>query len=165
MTESLAKQCDEVRLNHYLDGELGTTEIKWMEAHLNDCADCRKKAKTIVAFTQAFRQRVEEAAETVDFVALEKGVLQKTLPRYISRSIFANVLDVLKFLIPIALITGFLLFFIYTRYIAEQKPSPGAIIESFSGKVDPVIVFETENRDTVIWFNEETDQESGQDAL
>lgn len=165
MTDPYTKTCDEVRLNLYLDGELGDNESQWMDAHLKDCAVCRQKAKAIVAFTQALRQRVQDSVDLVDFKILEKEVLKKTFPHHMPRSIFGNIFDALKFLGPIAIIAGILLFFIYTRYIADPAPAPSALIDSFSGKVDSLMIFETENKETILWYNEKTDPESGRDAL
>lgn len=165
MTDPYTKTCDEVRLNLYLDGELGDNETQWMDAHLKDCTVCRQKAKTIVAFTHAFRQRVKDSADLIDFKILEKEVLKKTLPRYVPRSIFGNILDALKFLGPIAIIAGFLIFFIYTRYIADSAPAPSAIIDSFTGNVESLMIFETESQETILWYNEKTDPESERDAL
>ena len=166
MTEHYEKSCDEVRLNLYLDGELGANETKWMDAHLKDCSDCRQKATTIVAFTRTFQRRVQDAADTIDFKALEKQVIKKTLPRYVKQSAFTNVLDAMKFIAPVTLIAGFLLFFIYTQYIDKPGPVPSAIINSFTGSVSSVMIFETpENRETILWYNEETDMESENDAV
>jgi predicted anti-sigma-YlaC factor YlaD len=165
MTDPYAKSCDEVRLNLFLDGELGDHETQWMDAHLKDCPDCRQKATTVVAFTRAFRRRVQDAVDTTDFVALEKEIIKKTLPRYVPRSALANVLDAMKFFLPITLIAGFLLFFIYTRFMVNPAPVPSAIIESFSGSVTSVMIFETETRETILWYNEKTDMESENDAV
>lgn len=166
MSDPLAKSCDDVRLNLYLDGELGENESDWMVAHLKDCMACRKKATTIVAFTRAFRRRVQDAAGTIDFVALEKQVLQKTLPRHLPRNVFTNFLDAIKSLLPAALLAAFLLFFIYTHYIDKPEPVPSAIINSFSGAVSSVMIFETPgSRETILWYTEKTDMESRQDAL
>jgi predicted anti-sigma-YlaC factor YlaD len=166
MTDPYAKTCDEVRLNLYLDGELGVNEAAWMEAHLKDCSACRRQATTIMAFTHAFQRRVQDAADTIDFVALEKQVIRKTLPRYILKSAFSSFLASMKYYVPATLIAGFLLFFIYTHYIAKPMPVPSAIINSFTGSVSSVMIFETpETRETILWYNEKMDMESEQDAV
>ncbi len=167
MNDPLAKSCDEIRLNLYLDGELGDNETEWMEAHLKDCSACRKTAATVVAFTRAFRRRVKDATNTIDFVALEKQVIKKTLPRYVPQSAFANFFNVIKFWFPATLFAGFLLFFIYTNFIAKPAPVSSAIINSFSGSVTSVMIFETPGkRETILWYNQDTDtnMESGRDA-
>jgi hypothetical protein len=165
MTEPLDKTCDEVRLSLYLDGELGENETGWMDAHLKDCAVCHQKAATTVAFAQAFRRRVKAAADTIDFVALEKQVIKRTLPRYVPRSALVSFLDAMKIGIPALLVAGGLLFFIYTQYIANPEPEPSAIIHSFTGSVSSVMVFETaETRDTILWYQTETDMQNEHDA-
>jgi hypothetical protein len=166
MSDPFAKSCDDIRLNLCLDGELGGNESDWMVAHLKDCKACRQKAATIVAFTRAFRRRVQDAADTIDFVALEKQVIQNTLPRYVPRSVFTNILDAVKYLAPTTLLAAFLLFFIYTHYIDKPEPVPSAIINSFSGAVSSVMIFETPGtRETILWYTEKTDMESEHDAL
>ena len=165
MNDPLAKSCDDIRLNLYLDGELGENETEWMDAHLQDCLDCRQKASAIVAFTQAYRQRVKDVADTIDFVALEKQVIKTTLPRYVPRSPLAGFFDAMKYIVPAILLAGLLLFFIYTHYIARPDPVPSAIIYSFNGAVSTVMLFETpETRETILWYNEDSDMESEHDA-
>ena len=165
MTDAYSKTCDDVRLNLYLDGELGDNEMAWMEAHLKDCPKCRDQASTIIFFTKEFRRRVKDAADAVDFKALEKKVLTQALPRYASRSPFSNFLASLKYVIPATLTAGVALFFVYTTYIAPPTPVPSAIINSFTGSVSSVMIFETpETRQTVLWYNEADDVESEQNA-
>ena len=168
MSDPFSKSCDDVRLNLYLDGELGKNESEWMDAHLKDCTSCRKKAATTVAFTRAFRRRVQDAADTVDFVALEKEVIKKTLPRYVPPNAFMGFWNAMKYIIPAALSAGFLLFYIYTHYIDNPAPVPSAIIESVSGTVSSIMIFEAPGtRETIVWFTEktDTDMESEHDAL
>jgi predicted anti-sigma-YlaC factor YlaD len=166
MTEPYAKACDEVRLNLYLDGELGDNETAWMEAHLKDCSSCRRQVTTIMAFTRAFRRRVQDAADTIDFVALEKQVIKKTLPRYIPLSTFSSFLASMKYFIPATLLAGMLLFFIYTHFIDKPMPVPSAIINSFTGSVSSVMILETpETRETILWYNEDKVMESEHDAV
>ena len=165
MTDSSTETCDDVRLNLYLDGELGANETAWMQAHIKDCSACRKKAATLVAFTRAFRRRTQDAADTIDFVALEKQVIKKTLPRYLTRSPLSGLLNALKVAVPSTLLAGFVLFFIYTHYIAPPVSVPSAIINSFTGSVSSVMIFETpETRETILWYNDDTDPESDHDA-
>lgn len=165
MTDPYAKSCDEVRLNLYLDGELGDHETDWMDAHLKDCPECRQKAATMVAFSHACRQRIEDAADTIDFVAIEKQVIKRTLPRYVPRSAVNSFLHAMKYGVPAILCAGFMLFFIYTQYIAKPSPVPSAIINSFTGSVSSVMIFETpETREIILWYNEKTDMESEHDA-
>jgi hypothetical protein len=56
---------------------------------------------------------------------------------------------------------GLLIFFAYTNFVAKPAYVPSAIIKSFSGSMSSVMVFETpETRQTILWYNEETDEES-----
>ena len=165
MKDPYANTCDEVRLNLYLDDELGENEAAWMEAHLKDCLSCSRQAKTIIAFSRQFQSRVRDAADTIDFVALEKQVIKKTLPRYTPQSALSSFWSAMKYFVPSTVIAGFLLFFIYSHYIAQPEPVPSAIIKSFTGTVSSVMIFETpETRETILWYNEKTDMESEHDA-
>ena len=60
---------------------------------------------------------------------------------------------------------GFLLFYIYTHFIAKPAPVPSALIDSFTGAVSTVMVLETpETRETILWYSEDTDMESVHNA-
>lgn len=166
MTDPYAKPCDEIRLNLYLDGSLGANEMAWMDAHLKDCPSCRRQAALLSGFAENFRRRVQQATDAVDLVALEKQVLTKTLLRHRSPNSFAHFLTWMKYIIPISLTAGLLVYFVHTTYIVKSSPVPSAIINSFTGSVSSVMIFETpETRQTILWYHEETDVESDQDAV
>jgi hypothetical protein len=166
VTDPYAKTCDDVRLNLYLDGDLGDSETAWMEAHLKDCPSCRRQAATLTAFAQAFRERVHQAADTVDFVGLEKKILTQTLPRHRPPSRLLTFMASMKYILPATLAAGVLIFFVYANYMVKPAPVPSAIINSFTGSVSSVMIFETpETRQTILWYNEATDMEGEHDAL
>ena len=157
MTDPYAKSCDDVRLNLYLDGDLGASEMAWMEAHLKDCPSCRHQVAVLDDFAQDVRHRIQQAMNTVDFVGLEKQVLTQTLPRHRTQKSTFSFRAAMTYLIPATLVAGLLIFFYHTRYISRSTPAPSAIINSFTGTVSSVMIFETaETRQTILWYNEGT---------
>lgn len=166
MTHPYSNACDDVLLDRYLDGDLGAEEKAQVTAHLDDCPTCRRQAAAMTAFSQALRDRVERAADSVDFMALEKQVLIKALRQHRSRGGFSRLMASLKYTIPAAVTVGMLLFFAYPTFMATPTPVPSAIINSFTGSVSSVMIFETpETRQTILWYNEEPDVESDQNAV
>lgn len=162
MTNIQSSSCDDALLSRYLDGDLGPDEKKGMEDHLQRCETCRRQLAFFSDFSQDFRNHVQQETDRVDFTPLEKEVINKALhQRYYKRgpsSFFAS----LKFAVPAAAVACLLLFFSYTRFAVEPVPTaPSAIINSFTGSMTSVMIFETpETRQTILWYNEEPDAES-----
>lgn len=158
--------CDGDLLDRYLDGDLSADEKVQMTAHLDSCPTCRRQAATLNAFSQGFRDRVEQAAESVDFMALEKQALTSVLRQHRSRGGLSTFLASLKYVLPAAATAGLLLFFAYPDLMDRPAPVPSAIINSFTGSVSSVMIFETpETRQTILWYNEDPDVESDQNAV
>lgn len=111
MTHPFADACDEIRLDRYLDGDLDAGEMAQMEAHIAGCLQCRRQLAALTAFSQNLRERVHDAANSVDFVALEKQVLNKALRQYRSRGGLSRFIASLKYTIPATVTAGMLLFF------------------------------------------------------
>ncbi|MBC2712768.1 MAG: zf-HC2 domain-containing protein [Desulfosarcina sp.] len=166
MTNPYSNACDEALLDRYLDGDLSADEKARMEAHLEGCRQCRRQVAAIAAFSQDLRDRVQQATDSVDFMALEKQVLNKALRQRRSRGGLSTFIGSLKYTIPAAATAGLLLFFAYSNYMPKTAPVPSAIINSFTGSMSSVMIFETpETRQTILWYNEDTNTESEQDAV
>ncbi|BBO80344.1 anti-sigma factor family protein [Desulfosarcina ovata] len=157
--------CDEALLNRYLDGQLDPMEQQRMESHLAHCRECRRQVAILSGFSRGLCRRIEQASETVDFSALEKEVVIKALRP--SRAVGGNpLLAAMKFLVPMAATAGVLLFFAHSHFLAKPDVGPSAIINSFTGSMSSVMIFETPNtHQTILWYNETTDAESEQDAV
>ncbi len=165
MTRSYPNDCDETRLDRYLEGELAAGEKARMEAHFEACQPCRRQAAAMATFSQDFRDRVQHAAESVNYVALEKQVLTKALRQHRSRSGFSRFVASLKYAVPVAMTAGLLIFFAYSHFRVKPAPLPSAIINSFTGSMSSVMIFETpETRQTILWYTEDTNVESEQHA-
>jgi anti-sigma factor RsiW len=166
MTDQYSSACDGDLLDRYLDGDLGAEEKAGMAAHLDGCPKCRRQAAAMNAFTRGLRDRVEQAADSVDFMGLEKQVLTKALRQHRSRGGFPTFMASLKYIIPAAVTACLLLFFAFPDFISKSAPVPSAIINSFTGSVSSVMIFETpETRQTILWYNEDSDVESDQNAV
>jgi anti-sigma factor RsiW len=165
MTQPDGSACDGVLLDRYLDGDLGAEEKTQMTAHLDACPDCRRQAAVMTAFSQGLCDRVEQATDSVDFMALEKQVLIKALRPQRSSGGFSKFVAALKYILPVAATACLVLFFAYPDFSAKTTPAPSAIINSFTGSVSSVMIFETpEKRQTILWYNEESVVESDQHA-
>ena len=166
MTHPDLNACDPILLDRYLDNDLDDGEKAQVKAHIAGCRQCRSQAATLTAFSQNFRDRVQHAADSVDFIALEKQVLNKALGQYRSRGGLSRLIASLKYIIPATVTAGLLLFFAYSTYDLKAPPVPSAIINSFTGSMSSVVIFETpETRQTILWYTEETDVESEPDAV
>jgi anti-sigma factor RsiW len=166
MIHPQASACDDTLLDRYLDGDLDAEEKARMKAHLEHCRDCRHQVAAMTAFSDDLRDRVEQATESVDFMALEKAVLTRALRQRCSRGGFSTVVASLKYIIPVAVTACLLLFFAYPALMSSPASAPSAIINSFTGSVSSVMIFETpETRQTILWYNEDPDVESDQNAV
>jgi len=166
MTIPYSNACDEILLDRYLDGDLDAGEKTRMEAHLEDCRQCRRQVAAMAAFSQDLRDRVQQAADSVDFMALEKKVLNKALRQHGSRGGFSTFIASLKYTIPVTVTAGLLFFFAYSNYLVQPVPVPSAIINSFTGSMSSVMIFETpETRQTILWYTEDTDVEREPNAV
>ncbi len=166
MTHPDPNACDDIRLDRYLDGDLDAGEMAQMKTHVAGCRRCCRQADALRAFSQNVRDRIHLAADSVDFMALEKEVFNKALRQYRSQGGLSRFIAALKYTIPATVTAGLLLFFAYSNYVLKPPPVPSAIINSFTGSMSSVMIFETpETRQTILWYTEETDVESEQNAV
>ena len=161
MIDLLSNICNEALLYRYLDDELTTDERSWLTAHLETCLACTSQLRALTSFSEKLRDRVEQATDAVDFTALEKSVLNTALRERYARGGTARLFTSLKYIIPATVTAGLLIFFGYTQFTPQQATGPSAIINSFTGSMSSVMIFETpETRQTILWYNEDTDVES-----
>ena len=168
MTHPYSNACDEILIDRYLDGDLDAGEKARIEAHLAGCRPCRRRVDAMAAFSQDLRDRVHRVTESVDFIALEKQVLNKALRQHRSRSGISRFVASLKYAIPAAVTASLLIFFVYSNFVGKPAPTPvpSAIINSFTGSMSSVMIFETpKTRQTILWYNEDTDVESEKNAV
>lgn len=166
MTHPDSKICDEILLNRYLDQDLDTAEKAQMQVHLEYCRRCRRQVNTMKAFSHGFRDQVKRVCGGVDFMTLEKQVVNQARRKHHSRGAFSAFRASLKYTLPATVTVGLVLFFAYTHFVAKPAPLPSAIINSFSGSVSSIMIFETpETRQTILWYTEDFDMESEPDAV
>lgn len=166
MTHVQPNACDDALLVRYLDGDLDPDEKKGMEDHLQHCESCRRQVNFYLDFSQDFQTYVQRETEQVDFTPLEKEVINKALYQRRYKRSPSNVTASLKFVVPAAITACLLLFFAYSRFGVDHGPAqPSAIINSFTGSMTSVMIFETpETRQTILWYHEEPDTESEHNA-
>lgn len=165
MTDYDITSCDAELLNRFMDDELTSSEKVRIETHLAHCAACRHHISGMADISEGFRQRVDRVAEAVDFSAMEKEVVIKALRRYRNRD-GGGLLKSLKFAVPATAVAGVLMFFAYSQFLVRPTPVPSAIINSFTGSMSSVMIFETpETRQTILWYNESTDAENDNNAV
>lgn len=167
MTNIPSNSCDDALLIRYLDGDLGPDEKKGMEDHLQRCETCRRQLAFFSDFSQDLREHVQRETDGVDFSPLEKEVIHKALYQHRLKRGPSRFIASLKFAVPAAAVACLLLFFTYTRFMVDPVPAqPSAIINSFTGSMTSVMIFETpETRQTILWYHEEPDTESEHHAI
>jgi anti-sigma factor RsiW len=166
MNHPASHSCDETLLNRYLDDDLDPRQRQRMADHLHGCRHCQEQLDRMRSFSRDLNARIETASARVDFTALEKQVLNEALRTRHRRNGPSRFMAALKYTVPAAATAGLLLFFAYTRFWVQPTPAPSAIINSFTGSMSSVMIFETpETRQTVLWYNEATDMEDDQDAV
>jgi predicted anti-sigma-YlaC factor YlaD len=166
MTTGHTNNCDETLLYRYLDGVLPPDEQRRLVDHLDSCRSCRRQVASMADFSQGLRDRVRQATETVDFTALEKDVLNKALHQYRQQGQGSAFITFLKYTIPATVAAGLLVFFGYSHFLAQPAQAPSAIINSFTGSMSSVMIFETpETRQTILWYKEDADVESEHNAV
>ena len=166
MNDTHSTGCDDDLLVRCLDNDLNADEKTELAAHLKACGHCRRQLSVMEGFSHDLRSRVDQAAEAVDFTAMEKDVLTKGLRTYRAGNEGLGFFKALKYGIPAAVTAGLLLFFGYNQCMVQANPAPSAIINSFTGSMSSVMIFETpETRQTILWYTEDVDVESESDAV
>ena len=161
MTTDEAIHCDDVLLNRYYDGDLDGDQARRFETHLDECGHCRQRLSAMEAIADRVRMRIQDATEAQDYTALEKTVLTTALRDRRSAKGLSRVPASLKFAIPATVVAGVLLFFGYFHIFPNSPPAPSAIINSFTGSMSSVMIFETpKTRQTILWYSEGVDAKS-----
>lgn len=166
MNQAQSTGCNDNLLCRYMDDDLLPAERAQVKKHLNGCPQCRQQVAAMHRFSKHLCDRVRQAADEVDFTALEKSVLNKALRQRQPRGGWSTFFASLKYTIPATVTAGLLFFFGYSHYMSEPVTAPSAIINSFTGSMSSVMIFETpDTRQTILWYNEDSIVESENDAV
>lgn len=158
--------CDPTLLNRFFDEELAPDEHARVTKHLKDCPSCQEALRDyqVISTTlkiglanEVSRAKIEQVEETVLDLIQRKRVPWWMRPT----DLFATW----KVYIPVtAMATLLVLFFTLVRHPATVS-GRSAIISSFEGDVESVMILETpKSHQTILWFNEATisgDEEGG----
>ena len=149
------KTCDAGLIHRYFDQDLSKGSTEKIEAHLRDCAACRKVLEEIEAVSSRFKAHIAGHASGIQDRELEDSVLsgihKKATPWWITlkRALFSK-----KFYIP-ASATAALAIILFMIIPAPGINGPTAIVNSISGDVASIVILETpKTRQTIVWFEE-----------
>ena len=151
------EKCDLRLLNDYYDKELSERAREKIEIHVQNCPSCRQLLKDNNVLSNSFTSLLKAEISGRETKNVQDRVLDGIYNKQNTwQHAIQNFLLSKKRLVPIA-VTALLVVFVFTFFkqpviVAE----PSAIINSFSGDVSSVVIFETPNlRQTIIWYNED----------
>jgi len=148
--------CDAALIGRFFDSELGLDEDAQVGRHLKNCPSCQKELRENEAISALFKAGLDDQLSQIDLSDLEPRVLEliqrNGVPWWMRlRNMFVSK----RFLVPATAIAIILLFFSLTRHpVTLSKPS--AIIDSFTGEISSLIIFETpKSHQTILWFSDD----------
>ena len=163
MTDQL-NLCNPEEISRYLDGETNSADTHRIEEHLRICSDCRRKLTQLRETGDILRQTVETAGKEMDFQRLEQQIFTATRQHHPQRDRLSERLFSWRVALPAAAAAALLVLFIFNPFQPSLSSGPSAIIDSFTGQVKSVMILETpQNRQTVIWYSEESKAENASD--
>lgn len=159
-----SNSCNPEEISRYLDGESLPADTHRIEEHLRICPECRREITRLRKTGGILRQTVETASKEVDFQRLEQQILVATRQHRPQRVRLLERLLSWRVALPAAAAAALLVLFFYNPFQPALSSGPSAIIDSFTGQVKSVMILETpQNRQTVIWYSEESKAENASD--
>mgnify|MGYP000270064777 CR=1 FL=1 len=160
--------CDHEQLSRYHDGEATSQEIRRIEAHLPHCPDCRNMLADFDRLGHLMRSHGERALAAADTSAVMQRLLTRRQQRREAFAGWRNWFKPARLFLPVTVTVLALAIYIIPRpfKIEPDGQAPSAIINSFTGSVTSVMLFETPNtHQTIIWFKEDSTAKGENDAL
>lgn len=165
--------CDPALLSRFMDGELTPEAHEGFVAHLQGCPDCRRALTENRRLSSLLQKRVGETLETVNFLETEQRVLgrvrgassdgmnqgrrwQRLLTTGLTppRRIYGSLLAATAAVVVVVLV-------LLGRPTAV--PGPSAIVKSFQGPVQSVMILETpRSHETILWISERSPENQRQ---
>jgi len=162
------RQCDQEQLSRFHDGELSPQDSRQVEAHLKHCPDCRFMLADFDRLGQLTRRHANQALAAIDTDTMAQRILTRVHKSREASAGWRNWLKPGRLLIPVTVAALALAIFIIPRPFnnVPEGEAPSAIINSFTGSVTSVMLFETPNtHQTIIWFNEDSTANGENDAV
>jgi len=162
------KLCSTEQLSRFHDGELDARERRQVESHLPNCPSCRIVLEDFDRLGHLYRRQADQALAAVDMSALEQSLLTRMQQRGGASAGWRTWLKPTRLLIPVTVAALALVFFMIPRPFnsVPNGSAPSAIINSFTGSVTSVMLFETPNtHQTIIWFKEDSTANGENDAV
>jgi anti-sigma factor RsiW len=147
-------RCDPDLMARYFDSEVSERERERAQAHAAGCAACRSLLEQNRTVADLFRADPDAVLTDAERAALEARViaLAGRWPSGIRKGWKAVLAP--KRLIPLAAVAG-LLMVGFSILMPDRPAGPSAIVNSFQGDYQSVMILETpEKRNTIIWVVE-----------
>jgi|GEM_PF-485236 len=160
------ENCDGELLSRFTDGEVSDRERRIVTAHLEKCSDCRRALAEHRRFSSLLQSGVEKGVAEIDFQEVETrlqtyrrgerkiragGPPVRRLP-LLPAGLFSSKRMYVPALAAAAAVALFVLT-LFGRPAPETRPS--AIVKSFQGPVQSVMILQTpESHETILWFSE-----------
>jgi anti-sigma factor RsiW len=167
-TLSDQRDCDQEQISRFHDGELSPQDNRRMEAHLKDCPDCQMLLADFDRLGHLTRRHADQALAAIDTGEMAQHILARMQKSREASADWRNWLKPGRLLIPVTVAALALAIFIVPRPFNKVPDSeaPSAIINSFTGSVTSVMLFETPNtHQTIIWFKEDSTANGENDAV
>jgi anti-sigma factor RsiW len=160
--------CDPERLSRYHDDELTFQDREQVEAHLETCPVCRSMLADFNRLSHMTREHADRSLAAFDSEALTQGVLTR-MPRSPRAPVnWRSWFKPSRLFLPVAVTVLALAIYIIPRPFRSESTGapPSAIINSFTGAVTSVMLFETPNtHQTIIWISEDATTNGEDDAV
>ncbi len=167
--------CDPALLSRFMDGELTPEMHARVVTHLRVCPDCRKALTENQRLSSLLGKRVAETLEAVNFLETEQTVLRRlrgtptdrgnqrrpwhrllTMGIMPPRRIYASV---------VAATAAVVVFLLVLLGRPTAVPGPSAIVKSFQGPVQSVMILQTpRSHETILWISERSPENQRQPA-
>lgn len=146
MTTHVCKQFTSQDISLFVDRELSEEKLKIIQEHMHACGDCKKLAEKFSSMGKIVAQHAEKSVSSMDKARIKTGVaefIQQPAPfipgLYIKLASFAAIIIISVL--------------IFQNAVFSPK-GPSAIVKSVDTDFASVMIIETPNEHTIIWFSE-----------
>ena len=166
--------CDPALLSRFMDGELTPEAHEGIVTHLQGCPDCRRALTENRRLSSLVQNRVAETLETVNFLETEQMFLDRVRGgassdgmnqrRRWQRLLTAGVIPPPRVYASVLAATAAVVVFVLVLLGRPTAvPGPSAIIKSFQGPVQSVMILETpRSHETILWISERSPENQRQ---